>query len=58
MPPLNLIRCSSINYLYFLVKNLAFFILFYFKAIKTKLANRRMLLVYKPTILKLIGLLR
>ena len=58
MPLLNLIRCSSVNYLYFLVGNLAFLIFFCSKATKTKLVSKRVLLVYKLTILKLIGLLR
>jgi len=58
MPLLNLIRCSSVSYLRSLVKNLAFLIFSYSKAAKTKLASRRVLLVYKPTILKFVGLLR
>jgi len=58
MPLLNLIRCSGVSYLYSLVRNLAFLIFSYSKAAKTKLANRRVLLVYRPTILKFIGLLR
>ena len=55
MPLLNLIGCFSVNYLYSLIKNLVFFC---FKAVKTKLTNKRVLLVYKPTILKFIGLLK
>jgi len=58
MPPLNLIRYSGISYLRSLIRNLAFLIFSYFEAIKTKLASRRVLLVYKLTIPKLIGLLR
>ena len=58
MRSLNLIRYSSISYLYFLVRNLAFLIFIYFKAIKTKLVNKKVLLVYKPTIPKFIKLLR
>jgi len=58
MPLLNLIGYSSISYLCSLVGNLAFLIFSYFKAAKTELASRRVLLVYKPTILKFIGLLR
>ena len=58
MPPLNLIRCSSVSYLRSLVRNLAFLIFSYSKAIKAKLASRRVLLVYRLTISKFIGLLR
>ncbi len=58
MPLLNLIRYSSINYLYSLVKNLAFLIFSCSKAVKAKLANKRVLLVYRLTILKFIELLR
>ena len=58
MPPLNLIRRFSINCLYSLVKNLAFLIFFYSKTVKAKLASKKVLLVYKLTILKFIGLLR
>ena len=58
MPLLNLIRYSSISYSRFLVKNLAFLIFNYSKTAKTKLASKRVLLVYKLTILKFIGLLR
>jgi len=58
MPPLNLIRCSGVSYLYSLIRNLAFLIFSYSKAVKTKLASRRVLLVYKLTIPKFIGLLR
>ena len=58
MSLLNLIRYFSVSYLYFLIKNLAFLIFFYFKTAKAKLASRRVLLIYKLTILKFIGLLR
>jgi len=58
MPPLNLIKYSSVSYSRFLVRNLAFLIFSCSEAAKTKLASRRVLLVYKPTIPKLIGLLR
>ena len=58
MPLLNLIRYFGVSYSRFLIKNLTFLIFFYFKTAKTKLASRRVLLVYKLTILKLIGLLR
>ena len=58
IPPLNLIGYFSISYSHFLVKNLAFLIFFYFKAVKAKLANRRVLLVCRLTIPKFIGLLR
>jgi hypothetical protein len=58
MPPLNLIGYSGINYSRSLVKNLIFLILFCSEAAKTKLASRRVSLVYKPTILKFIKLLR
>ena len=58
MPLLNLIKYSSVSCSRFLVGNLAFLIFFYFKATKTKLASRRVLLVYMPTILKFVGLLR
>ena len=58
MPLLNLIGYSSVSYLYFLIKNLAFLIFSYSKAAKTKLANRKVLSVYKPTILKFIESLR
>jgi len=58
MPPLNLIGCSSVSYLRFLVRNLAFLIFSYSKAAKTELASRRVLLIYKPTIPKFVGLLR
>ena len=57
MPPLNLIKYFSVSYSYSLVRNLVFLIFFYSKAIKTKLTNKRVLLIYKLTILKLIGLL-
>jgi len=58
MPPLNLIGYSSISYSRSLVRNLAFLIFSYSKAIKTELASKRVLLVYKPTIPKFVGLLR
>ena len=58
MPLLNLIRYSSVSYLYSLVRNLAFLIFSYSKAVKTGLVNKRVLLVYKLTIPKFIGLLR
>ena len=58
MPPLNLIRYFGVSYLYFLVGNLVFLIFSYSKAAKTELANKRVLLVCKPTIPKLMGLLR
>jgi len=58
MPLLNLIGYSSVSYSRSLVRNLAFLIFFCSEAVKTKLANRRVLLVYKPTIPKFIGLLR
>ena len=58
MPPLNLIRYFSVSYSRFLIGNLAFFIFFYFKAVKTELANKKILLIYRPTIPKLMGLLR
>ena len=40
---LNLIGYFSISYLYFLIRNLAFLIFSYFKTIKTKLINKRVL---------------
>jgi len=58
MPLLNLIRYSGISYSRSLVRNLAFLIFSYSKAIKTKLASRRVLLVYRLTIPKFIELLR
>ena len=58
MPPLNLIRCSGVSYSRSLVRNLAFLIFFYSKAIKTGLVNKKILLVYKLTIPKFVGLLR
>jgi len=58
MPPLNLIRCSSVSYSRSLIRNLAFLIFSYSKAAKIKLASRRVLLVYKLTIPKFMGLLR
>jgi len=58
MPLLNLIGCSGVSCSRSLVGNLAFLIFSYSKAAKTKLASRRVLLVYKPTILKFMGLLR
>ena len=58
MPPLNLIKYFSVSYSRSLVRNLAFLIFSYSKAAKTELASKRVLLVYKPTILKLVGLLR
>jgi len=58
MPPLNLIKCSGVSYSRSLIRNLAFLIFSYSKAVKTELASRRVLLVYKPTIPKFVGLLR
>jgi len=58
MPLLNLIRYSGVSYSRSLIRNLAFLIFSYSKAAKTKLASRRVLLVYKPTIPKFVGLLR
>ena len=58
MPLLNLIKYFSVSYLYSLVKNLAFLIFFCFKAVKAKLVSKRVLLVYKPTILKFVKLLK
>ena len=58
MPLLNLIRYFSISYSRILVRNLVFLIIIYFKTAKTKLTSKRVLLVYKLTILKFIGLLR
>jgi hypothetical protein len=58
MPLLNLIRCFSASYLHSLIRNLAFLIFFYSKAVKTRLANKKVSLVYKLTILKFIGLLK
>ena len=59
MPLLNLIRYFSVSYLHSLVKNLVFFLKKKnSKAAKTKLASKRVLLVYKLTILKFIGLLK
>jgi hypothetical protein len=58
MPLLNLIGYFSVSYSRFLIRNLAFLIFFYFKAAKTKLVSKRVLLVYKLTILKFIGLLK
>jgi hypothetical protein len=58
MPLLNLIGCFSVSYLYSLVRNLAFLIFSCSKAAKTKLVNKRVLLVYKPTVSKFIKLLR
>ena len=58
MPPLNLIKYFSVSYLYSLIKNLVFLIFSYSKAAKTKLANRKILLVCKLTIPKFVGLLR
>ena len=58
MTLLNLIRYFSVSYLYSLVRNLVFLIFSYFKAVKAKLASRRVLLVYRPTILKFMGLLK
>ena len=58
MPLLNLIRCFSVSYSRSLVRNLAFLIFSYSKAAKAELASRRVLLVYKLTIPKFVGLLR
>ena len=55
---LNLIRYFSVSYLYSLVGNLAFLIFSYSKAAKTELASKRVLLVCKPIIPKLVGLLK
>ena len=58
MPLLNLIRYFNVSYSHSLVGNLAFLIFSCSKAAKTKLANKRVLLVYRLTISKLVGLLR
>ena len=46
------------SYLHSLIKNLAFLIFIYSETTKIKLASRRVLLVYKLTILKIIRLLK
>ena len=58
MPLLNLIRYFSISYSRSLIRNLTFLIFFYSKATKTELVSKKVLLVCKPTILKLVELLR
>ena len=58
MPLLNLIGYSNINCSRFLIKNLAFLIFSCSKAVKTKLASKRVLSIYRPIIPKFVRLLR